>query len=73
MKFQNRATDVLSSIFQRSERIISEEDGYSYKTREGEIRNGFATRSAALFDLNNFIEVVSIQADLRTKSFSLAA
>lgn len=73
MTTKRRSTDTSSQIFDRSDRIFILDQAYCYKTREGEIRNGFATLSAALFDLNNFIDVVLIESELKSNYFALAA
>lgn len=49
----------------RTDRIVLIEEGFHYRTREGELRGPFATQSLAKFDLNNFIEALSIEQQLQ--------
>lgn len=50
--------------YDRSERFVIADDGYYYRTREGELRGPFVTQSEANFDLNIFLEVITIEQQL---------
>jgi len=69
-----RSTDLSSSpLFSRTPRILIADDGYYYKTREGEIRGAFDSESIAMDDLKIFIRVMAIEAALdKTDLFKIA-
>jgi len=48
-----------ASFFKRSNRIISNHNGYYYKVREGTSIGPFNTQATALLDLNQFIATFS--------------
>jgi len=50
--------------FNRSERLINQDSVYFYKTRDGDVSAKFGTRAAALYDLNKFIAVITLQKEL---------
>lgn len=50
--------------YDRSDRFVVADDGFYYRTREGEVRGPFVTQSEANFDLNIFLEVISIEQQL---------
>lgn len=54
--------------FKRSERLIVNERGFYYRTREGNVAGPFVTRSHAMFDLNNFVSVAIIEEQLQKDS-----
>ncbi len=64
MNIRPRANEFLSSIkHTRTDRILVGDDGYYYKTREGELHGVFETREQALYDLNVFIRVTEIEQE----------
>ncbi len=54
----------IKPTFNRSERLINQNNVYFYKTREGNLSAKFGTRAAALYDLNKFIAVIILQEEL---------
>ena len=74
MNNQQRAHSyVPASLYNRSERIVIADDGYFYKTREGEVLGPFHTESKALFDLNIFLNILEIEKELKQGKFNIAA
>jgi len=69
-----RNTDLPNSPhFSRTPRVLISDDGYFYKTREGEMRGAFASESIAMDDLKVFIKVMAIEAALeKTDLFKIA-
>ncbi len=66
MNNQQRAhTYVPASFFNRSDRILIDDNGFYYKTREGATAGPFLTESKALFDLNIFIKITEIEVELQ--------
>ncbi len=60
-----RCTDQFNSpLFSRTPRVMITDDGYYYKTREGETRGAFDSESIAMNDLKIFIRVMAIEAAL---------
>ena len=56
MDTQNRAEGILPSYcFNRSERLLMDDNGYYCHTREGLIIGPFKTESLVIFQLNKFI------------------
>lgn len=65
MNNKNRQTDITSiNSFIRTDRIISENGVFYYKTREGGVQGVFETRSEALYDLNLFVANAQIEKEL---------
>lgn len=65
MYTQSRTNGYLpASAFTRKERMVIDDSGYYYKTREGEQIGPFPTQSCANFDLNIFIHVKAIELEL---------
>lgn len=54
----------ISEVFTRSERLVIDDNGYHYRTREGELIGPFVTESQALYDLNSFVELSVLQQQL---------
>ena len=50
--------------FKRSSRIVHDDDGFHYRTREGELVGPFSTEAKAKYDLNTFLKVVAIEKEL---------
>ncbi len=48
----------------RKDRVVISDEGYHYRTREEQLIGPFVTEANALYDLNNFIELTSIQQQL---------
>jgi len=69
-----RANDQLLIHFNdRKDRVTIDHKGYHYQTREGELRGPFKTRASAYYDINLFIEVTTIEKELQSECYSLAA
>ena len=74
MNNQQRAhTYVPASLFKRSDRIVIDDNGYYYKTREGGITGPFITEAKTLFDLNIFILTTEVELELGQSNPSFAA
>jgi len=66
MDYLPRATDLPDcQVYSRSERLIINDEGYFYLTREGDVMGPFITESQALFDLNVFIQVTAIEKEIQ--------
>jgi len=56
METQGRANGYLpAAAFTRKERMVIDDDGYHYRTREQKLVGPFETESAAIFNLNRFV------------------
>lgn len=70
MNIQARANDTVKRyIYQRTDRVIINDDGYYYRTREGEQMGPFATISETLFDLNIFKQVTILEQELNEENY----
>lgn len=69
MTTQGRANGYLpASAFTRKERVVIDDSGFHYRTREQKLVGPFDTESAAIFDLNCF--VVAKKAELNRASIN---
>jgi hypothetical protein len=74
MNLQHRANGYLPAVcFNRSERILIDDSGYYYKTREGEVVGSFATEAAARYDMNKFLELIELEKEFLEMDFLMAA
>ena len=73
MSTQGRANGYLpASEFTRKERIVIDDHGYHYKTREDGLVVPSPTESTAKFDLNQFIHAKRVEQELsRLKSLKV--
>ncbi len=56
MQTQGRANGYLpASAFTRKDRLVIDDNGYHYKTRENKLVGPFSTELAAIFDLERFV------------------
>lgn len=70
MNLQARANDAVKRyIYQRTDRVMINDEGYFYRTREGEIMGPFATESETLFDLNIFKQVTMLEQELNDENY----
>jgi hypothetical protein len=58
-----------ASAFTRTRRLIMEDDGFYYKTRENGVVGPFSTEATASYELNQFIMAIEIENDLRSQNF----
>ena len=57
MESQGRANGYLpASAFTRKERIVIDDKGFHYRTRERKLVGPFDSESATIFDLNRFVK-----------------
>lgn|GEM_PF-1457722 len=56
------------SVFKRSSRFVINDEGFFYRTRECDLIGPFNTESEALYDLNVFIKVTEIEAELQPEN-----
>ncbi|TQV88212.1 DUF6316 family protein [Aliikangiella coralliicola] len=49
--------------FKRSNRIVVNDEGFHYRTREGQLVGPFSTKSEAKYDLNTFLKIVAIEKE----------
>jgi len=65
MNNKNRKNDILpKSSFNRSDRILTDDNVFYYKTREDGVCGAFETKSEALYDLNIFVSNTQIEQEL---------
>ncbi|MCW8878731.1 MAG: DUF6316 family protein [Kangiellaceae bacterium] len=58
-----------AQLYNRSDRVIINDEGYFYRTREQDLMGPFSTESEALFDLNVFLQVTEIEQELKDEFF----
>ena len=63
----------VSQAFIRGDRLIINDEGYFYRTREEGIVGPYNTESEALFNLNVFIEVTQIEKSIQQDFQALVA
>jgi hypothetical protein len=74
MNKRNRINGFLPAVcFNRSDRILIDDDGYCYKTREGKIIGSFETEAAAKYDMNRFIELIELEKKFQESDSLMAA
>jgi hypothetical protein len=64
MQARRKSDRLNTPIYPRTQRIMIADEGYYYKTREGETRGSFDSEANALKDLKVFIRVMAIEAAL---------
>jgi len=74
MQLQGREGGYLpASAFTRTHRIVINDNGYYFKTREQSILGPFPTEAETLFELNVFIEIKEIEKEFSVSGSSQVA
>ena len=70
MSYTPRISDALGAqLYDQTDRVIINDEGYFYRTREQELMGPFSTESEALFDLNVFLRVTEIEKELKEEFY----
>lgn len=74
MEAQNRLGGVLpAAAFTRKERLVVNDSGYYFKTREDNLMGPFPTEAEAKFELNTFIKIKHLEIEFKSISSSMVA
>ena len=74
MKQQNREKGYLpASAFTRRHRVVIDDEGFYFKTRENGIVGPYPTEATACYEMHRFVLAIEIENDLKKRSFATAA
>jgi hypothetical protein len=74
MQLENRKYGYLpASAFTRSQRIVIDDDGFYFKTRENGLMGPFHTEAGACFEMHRYVLAIEIENDLKSRHYQKLA
>ena len=74
MTLENRKYGYLpASAFTRSQRIVIDDDGFYFKTRENGLMGPYHTEAGASYDMYRYVLAIEIENELKSSNHSQLA